>query len=60
MPNDKIIKERIKILLGIFNNYCQKPTWDKLQTMFQQILLLGIELGKKEAYINYTMEGERE
>ena len=50
--NDKVINEYIDMLLKTFDNYCNRPTWDKLQTMFCQILLLGIELGLKRAYIN--------
>ena len=57
MGNDKIIKECITILLRTFDNYCKRPTWEKLQVMFQQTLLLGIELGKKQAYMNYAMKG---
>lgn len=59
MPNDKIIKEHIDVLLRTFDNYCKKPTWEKLQLIFRRIFFLGFELGKKEAYINFTMKGEK-
>ena len=60
MDNDKIIAECITILLSTFNNYCKRPTWEKLQVMFRQTLLLGIELGKKQVYINQSIKGELE
>ena len=52
MNNDDIIDETIDILLNVFNNYCKYPDWYKLQTIFQEILVLGIELGKKKVYIS--------
>ena len=60
MDNDKIIAECITILLSTFDNYRKRPTWDKLQVMFRQTLLLGIELGKKQVYINQSIKGELE
>ena len=54
--NDKVINEYIDMLLKTFDNYCNRPTWDKLQTMFCQILLLGIELGMKKSAMLQSMK----
>lgn len=60
MYNEKAIAEYCKMLVSTFENYKKKPTWDKLQTMFQQTLLLGIELGLKRAYMNQQMKNSFE
>lgn len=45
-----MIEDYVDIIIGIYRNYCIKPTWEKLQLMFRNILLLGVEIGRQQAF----------
>ena len=59
MNNDELIIESLTILRSTLESYKENPTWSKLQAMFQQTLLLGIELGKKQVYMSQQTKGAR-
>lgn len=51
-----IIDEYVEIIELTYQNYMNKPTWSKIQMLFQRFFWLGVEVGKAQAIQNVNMK----
>ena len=51
-----IVDEYVEIIELTYQNYLNKPTWDKIQMLFQRFFYLGVEVGKQQAIQNMKIK----